>query len=148
MSSPRGVARELKATAAKVARVPAAVATDAARTAVDTADQLGGRMKNGERLTADIGRVRSARSTTEVTVEGDPPGAWSIKSYGRRGNYTVRTGRVLDLRGAGGGAPSAARSAHIKRAATGDGRWDRVIDAAAEQAARALDTEMKAALDG
>lgn len=150
MADPRGVAANLTETATAVSRVPATVTKDLARLAVDEANQLGGKMKDGTRLTAEVRSTRGSASAVEVTVEGTPAGAWTIKTYGRRGGYTIRAGgdRVLNLRSAAGGGPSAARAVRIERPTSGDGRWDDVIEATGARAGEALDAAVGEATGG
>lgn len=130
------VSKSLRATATKLARVRDETVREAAQGAVEEAINLGGSMK-GYTLYGEVTKVTNKGNVSTATVEGVPSGFWSIKSYGRRGGYTIRSGgkRPLNLRGAG--TPrSAAESVKMGGRTRGDKRWDRVIDRTAELSAQ------------
>ena len=133
MALPKVEAKRLRATAVKLAKVRDDTVRDAAQFAVETAISVGGSMK-GYSLMAEVTKVTNKGNTSTATVEGVPSGFWSIKTYGRRGGYTIRAqgDGVLNLR-ADPTAPSAVKSVTMGGPTPGDGRWDRVISATAER---------------
>lgn len=125
MATPRAVARDMRATATRISKLTDPIVADAATFAVDQGADVGGRF--GRRsLTVVVRSSSNRRGRSSVTVAGRTAGAWSIKSYGRRGGYTVRPRRrrALDLRAAG--IERAVASAQ-PRSTSGDDRWRRYI---------------------
>ena len=100
---------------------------------VPRSEQIGGRFKlygHDKALTSRI-RTRSSRGKMASTVlAGTPATGWSIKSYGRRGGYTVhtRTKQALSIGGVSSGL--AFDNVRIDRATSGDHRWDKLVDEA------------------
>ena len=131
MAVPRTVARDLRRTASKLARVRDDAVRESATSVIESATSIGGRMR-GRTLTAYVKSTTNRGDASTVVVAGKPAGWWAIKSYGRRGGYDSRPrgDKPLDLRTAGTGETSAAWSVHVATATHGDGRWDRVIEAA------------------
>ena len=137
MATPRKVARDLRQTATRIARISDAAVADAATVAVELGAGVGGRFgsRRGAPLTVVVRSVSNARNTSTATVGGKPAGAWSIKSYGRRGGYTVRPRRrsrrqALNVRAAGinaGGRTLSAIASTRPGATSGDDRWNRYI---------------------
>ena len=100
---------------------------------IPRSEQIGGRFNlygTGKLLSSRI-RTRSARGRVASTLlAGTPATAWSIKSYGRKGGYTVHTRRKLALSIGGLSSGLAFDNVHIDRATSGDGRWDKLVDEA------------------
>lgn len=127
MAPPRKVARDLRRTAAKVAKIPDTTVAAAATFGIDEAIAAGGRIG---RVTL-VGVVRSQtsrRGQVSVTIAGKPAGYWSFLSHGRRGGYTVRPNprrrrQALDLRRAGLGAKASTSPGSTR----GDDRWSRRV---------------------
>ena len=105
---------------------------DGARLTLDEASRLGGRFA-GRPLYAEVVQKRTSRGRSTVLLWAKPAGAWSIKTYGRRGGYVVRPrGRArLGRRGRVAlripGAPSGFAASASPSATRGDGRWDDVV---------------------
>lgn len=125
MAPPRAVARDLRRSATRIAKLADPIVADAAEYAVEQSGVGGSFRRNPLRVVVRSSSNRRGRSS--VTVAGKPAGAWSIKSHGRRGGYEVRPrrGRVLDLRRAG----LSTTAATITRPAStrGDDRWQRLV---------------------
>lgn len=138
MAPPRKVAARLRQTARKVAAITDDAVQDAATFVIERATETGGDFRWGP-LGARIARSSNRGGRSTVTVIGDPPGAWSIKSYGRRGGYRIRSrrGGPVDLRRAGIPGVRAAWYADMVRA-YGDNRWERLVREPARDEFRAL----------
>lgn len=138
MATPRAVARNLRRTATQVARIADTAVAEVAEEAVNLGASVGGRFggrRGRSRLTVGVRDVRNRRGVSSATIAGETAGAWSIKSYGRRGGYTVRPRqrngrRAVNLRGAGvsaGGRRITASRATSPGRMAGDDRWSRLI---------------------
>jgi hypothetical protein len=114
----------------RLEKVPDEAVRDLVRWFVPRSEQIGGRGRwfgRNVKLSSKI-KKRSKRDTANtVVLQGTPAALWSIKSYGRRGNYTVRVRRADALH-----LPSGAvfDVVHIKTPTKGDRRWDRLVDEA------------------
>lgn len=146
------MARDLRRTASQLARVVDPIVSDAAAYGVELGAAVGGRFAGSRRpLTVKVRDVSNRNASSSATIAGETAGAWSIKSYGRTGGYTVRPRRqrrrrALDLRAAGTRATAAA-AVTVRRATTGDDRWrrrvaepvaDRFAELGAEHVARVV----------
>lgn len=147
MAVPRAVARDLKRTATRIAKIRDSTVAAGAEFAVGEASRIGGTMK-GYDLYAVVSKISNRGTTSTATVEGVPSGFWAIKTYGRRNGYTIR-GRTgpLDLR-SDARSPAAAFGVTMRTATTGDGRWDDVIESVAEHTAGVFVEQLDGALDG
>lgn len=142
MATPRAVSKSLRASATKIERLLDPVVREAAEFAVVEAVRVGGEMK-GYALFAEVASVSNKGGASSAVVQGVPSGFWAIKSYGRRGGYTIRgKSGPINLRGnpiaiPGRSKPiTAARSVTIRTATSGDQRWDRVVAAVAAESPR------------
>lgn len=132
MPTPRQAARSLAKTATRLERVTDPIVKAAGSFAVDRAIDVGGNMISGRyRLIAEVDKVSNRKGRSTALVLGKPPGFWAIKSYGRRGGYSVRgRSRPLNLRGAGivrGGRQVTAAWGASPGRARGDNRWEREV---------------------
>ena len=87
-------------------------------------------MRVGRRVVKLTTKVRSKRvtdDTANTVLAGVPAGAWSIKSYGRRGGYEIRP-RLKQAMKLSGAANVFFSHVTIHNATKGDGRWDRLVD--------------------
>lgn len=151
MAVPRAVARDLRRTAAAISKIGDEAVARAAETAVSEGAAVGGRF--GRRtLTVVVRDVSNSGGVASATVAGRTAGAWSIKSYGRRGGYTVRPvgrrrRRALDLRGAGTDRTAYARTSPGRTA--GDDRWRRwIADPLADTFSDVVDELVADAVEG
>lgn len=147
MATPRRVAADLKRTAAKLAKITDPIVAGAADVAIANGLAAGGRFagrsggRGGRPLTVVIRSQSNRKGSSQATVAGKTAGAWSIKSYGRTGGYTVRPSRrrrrrALDLRRAGTTATAAAST--VPGSTTGDDRWNRLVVEPTRDAIRPL----------
>lgn len=137
MATPRAVARDLRQTANRIARIPDQAVADAATYGVETGATVGGRFgsRRGRPLTVVVRSTSRRRGVSTATIAGKTAGAWSIKSYGRRGGYTVRPNprrrrRALNVRQAGvsvGGRRLSAIASVRPGGTRGDDRWNRLV---------------------
>lgn len=151
MAPPRTVAKSLRRSAQRLARVPSEAVVAGAEIAVEQATSIGGSFAFGSsrayRLYGSVTKVSVKKSESSAIVHGVPVGAWAMKSNGRRGGYDVRArdGGPLDLRAAGG---SAAMTAHVDRSTSGDDRWRRVLAAVEQEYPDVVGDLVSGALDG
>lgn len=125
-----GAAAEFAALARKIEAVPAAAVGETARWFVPRSERVGGHMRVRGRVVKLTTKVRSKRvtdDTANTVLAGVPAGAWSIKSYGRRGGYEIRP-RLRQAMKLSGAANVFFSHVTIHTATTGDGRWDRLVD--------------------
>ena len=83
-------------------------------------------------LTTQVRSQRTSDDTAKAVLAGTPAGAWSIKSYGRRGGYEIRPRRRQALK-LSNAANVFFSHVTIHTATSGDGRWDRLVADADEQ---------------
>lgn len=124
MSGAAGMA----AIARQLDKIPDAAVADLVRWFIPRSQQVGGRMRWFDRnvkLSSKIRRRRHRGPATTVVLAGTPAACWSIKSYGRRGNYDVNVRRAEALATTVPGILF--DRVHISRPTTGDGRWDRLV---------------------
>jgi len=129
-----GAAAELAALARQIEAVPAAAVSQTTRWFVPRSERVGGHMLMRGRAVKLTTKVRSRRDSDDrasVVLAGKPAGAWSIKSYGRRGGYEIRPRRRQALR-LSGQVNAVFSHVTIHTATKGDGRWDRLVDEADE----------------
>ena len=127
-----GAGAELASLARRIEAVPAAAVGETARWFIPRSERVGGHMRVRGRAVQLTSKVRSKRvgdDTANVVLAGVPAGAWSIKSYGRRGGYEVRPRLKQALR-LSGQVNAVFSHVTIHTATKGDGRWDRLVDAA------------------
>jgi hypothetical protein len=123
-------AAQIKALTRQLGKVPDQSVIELMRWMVPRSEQLGGRMMwfgKRRKLTVKPKKRRKGQSTTSVIIGGVPASCWSIKSYGRKGNYDVRprTKQALSLKGFAPGVHFA--HVHIQSGTNGDRRWDRLM---------------------
>lgn len=123
--------QSVAATARALAKVPDEGAAEVAQVAVDEANRRGGSFMGRVRLGARVEKGKTPGTKASVFVFGTPAGFWAIKSYGRgavyggaRGIAPMGRGRFANLKSNGA------------RATRGDGRWDRVTEAAVDASPR------------
>jgi len=124
-----GAAAEIAALARKIEAVPAAAVSETTRWFVPRSERVGGRMLVRGRVVQLTTQVRSQRTTgdgAKAVLAGTPAGAWSIKSYGRRGGYEIRPRRRQALK-LSNAANVFFSHVTIHTATKGDGRWDRLV---------------------
>ena len=127
-----GAATEIAALARKIEAVPAAAVGETARWFVPRSERVGGHMRVRGRVVKLTSRVRSKRDsgdTANTVLAGVPAGAWSIKSYGRRGGYEIRP-RLRQAMKLSGAANVFFSHVTIHAPTSGDGRWDLLVDEA------------------
>jgi len=124
-----GAAAELAALARRIEAVPAAAVTQTARWFVPRSERVGGHMRVNGRVVKLTSKVRSKRVTddgADAVLAGVPAGAWSIKSYGRRGGYEIRP-RLKQAMKLSGRINAVYSHVTIHTPTKGDGRWDRLV---------------------
>lgn len=125
----RGAAN-MAALSRRVENIPDASVADLVRWFVPRSEEIGGRFRlygHEMQLSSRI-RSRSSRSKMSTTrLAGTPATGWSIKSYGRKGNYDVRPRRAFALHIGGFAEGAFFERVHIDRATSGDGRWDKLV---------------------
>lgn len=110
-------------------KVPDQAVAELVRWFVPRSEQIGGKMLwfgRVRQLSSRMRQPRRGQGSSRVVVGGTPASCWSIKSYGRKGGYTVKPKRreALHLRGL---ANVFFAEAHIGRSTNGDRRWDRLV---------------------
>lgn len=133
MATPRAVARDLRRSATRIAKLTDPIVADAATFAVERGAEVGGTFGR-KRLAVVVRSQSNRRGQSTVTVGGKPAGAWTIKTAGRRGGYLVaaKRRRALDLRaypvntGPGQRLTTAVASVTVG-ATAGDDRWRRLV---------------------
>ena len=123
-------AASMRALERRLEKVPDEAVAELVRWFVPRSQEVGGRMLwfgKRVRLTSKIKARRKGQSDSTVIVGGVPVSCWSIKSYGRRGNYSVKPRRkeALSLRAFAPGAFFNHVTVHMPT--TGDRRWDRLV---------------------
>jgi hypothetical protein len=123
-------AAQMKALTRQLGRVPDQAVTDLLEWMVPRSQQIGGRMMwfgKKRRLTIKVKKRRKAQRANVAVIQGVPVSCWSIKSYGRRGDYWVRPRRAeaLSIKGAAPGVMF--EQIHIQRGTSGDRRWNRLV---------------------
>jgi len=124
-----GAAAEFAALARKIEAVPAAAVTQTTRWFVPRSERVGGHMRVNGRVVKLTSKVRSKSVTdggADAVLAGVPAGAWSIKSYGRRGGYEIRP-RLKQAMRLSGRINAVFSHVTIRTPTTGDGRWDLLV---------------------
>lgn len=152
MAAPRSVAASLRKSARRLEAVPDTAVADAARLTIDEAVALGGRFGRGH-LFAEAVERRRRKGRSSVLMWAKPAGAWSIKSYGRRGGYLVAPrSRRLGRRGRSvlrvPGSPTGFAAHTRPGASSGDRRWDRVVEVVSAEFDDLVGEQVGAAIDG
>lgn len=147
MAPPRAVARDLRRSATRISKLTDPIVAAAAEFAVEQSS-VGGTFR-GRPVGVVVRSTSNRRGASSATVAGKSAGAWTIKSYGRRGGYEVRPRRrrILDLRRAG----LSTTAATITRPGStpGDDRWRRrVAEPTAERFVTVAREQLTAALKG
>lgn len=123
-------AASMRALERRLEKVPDEAVAELVRWFVPRSQQVGGRMLwfgKRVRLTSKIKTRRRRQSANSVVLGGVPVSCWSIKSYGRRGNYPVkaRQKKALNLSAFAPGAFFA--HVTVRTPTSGDRRWDRLV---------------------
>jgi hypothetical protein len=121
-------AAQMAAMSRQIKQIPDESVDALVRWFIPRSKTVGGKMRwFGRRvqLSSKVRRRRPTRASTSVLIVGTPAACWSIKSYGRRGNYDVTPRRARALRIPGVERPR--ETAHVSQAVKGDGRWDRLV---------------------
>ena len=124
-----GAAAEIAALARKIEAVPAAAVSETARWFVPRSERVGGHMRVRGRVVQLTTKVRSKRvvdGDANTVLAGFPAGAWSIKSYGRRGGYEIRP-RLRQALKLSNQVNAVFSHVTIHTPTTGDGRWDLLV---------------------
>lgn len=121
-------AANMRALSRQVESIPDDAVAELVRWFVPRSEQVGKRMiwyGHDVQLSSRL-RKRSRRKTdSRVVLAGTPAGAWSVLSYGRRGDYDIVPRRKLALSISD---VIAVDRVHITKAVTkGDGRWDKLV---------------------
>jgi hypothetical protein len=114
-------------------KVPDEAVAELVRWFVPRSQEVGGRMLwFGKRvqLTSRIKKPKKGQNSSSLFLVGTPVSCWSIKSYGRRGEYAVKPRRkqALSIKAFAPGAFFEHVTVHSST--TGDFRWDRLVDEA------------------
>lgn len=113
----------------RLQQVPDEAVAELVRWFVPRSEEIGGKMRWFNRVVQLSSRMRSPKSgrgSSSVILNGSPAACWSIKSYGRRGGYTVRPTRRKALH-LGAVSNVFFSEVTIHSATSGDGRWDRLV---------------------
>lgn len=126
-------AAQMAALSKRIEAIPDDAVQSLVRWFIPRSEQIGGSFRlygHDKRLSSRI-RTRSSRGRVASTLLGGTPAtAWSIKSFGRRGNYTVRPRRALALHLSSFVGGAYFERVHVDRATVGDDRWSRLVDEA------------------
>jgi hypothetical protein len=116
--------------AAGIRNVPDESIDELVRWFIPRSKKVGGRMRwfgRNVQLSSKQQRRRGTRTSTSVLIVGTPAACWSIKSYGRRGDYDVTPRRALAISWI---SNVAFARVHITNPTKGDRRWDRLVEEA------------------
>lgn len=122
-------AANMRSLSRQLEKVPDQAVAELVKWFVPRSEQVGGKMLwfgRVRQLSSRMRQPRKGQGSSSVVVGGTPASCWSIKSYGRRGGYTVRPRRRKALK-LGGVANVFFAEVHVGRPTTGDGRWDRLV---------------------
>lgn len=114
----------------QLSRIPDESTAELVRWFVPRSKKVGGKMRwfgrNVQLSSKQVSRKRRASQST-VVLMGTPAACWSIKTYGRRGNYVVRVRRAeaLNLTSVAPGVMF--DEVTIRRPVDGDRRWERLV---------------------
>lgn len=126
-------AANMAALSRRIEKIPDASVADLVRWFIPRSEEIGGRFVlygHAKQLSSRI-RTRSSRGKVASTLlAGTPATGWSIKSYGRKGGYSITPRRRLALRLSAFAAGAYFERVHIDRATTGDKRWDKLVNEA------------------
>jgi hypothetical protein len=128
-------AASMRALERQLAKVPDEAVAELVRWFIPRSEEIGGKIKMGGRryqLTSRLRNPKQGRGSASVIVAGSPAGAWAIKSYGRRGGYTVKPRRRKALH-LGASSNVFFASVHVGSGTSGDRRWDRLVQEANEK---------------
>jgi hypothetical protein len=122
-------AAQMRALERRLEKVPDEAVTELVRWFVPRSEVVGGRMLwfgRNVKLTSKIKARKKHQSASTVILGGVPVSCWSIKSYGRKGNYPVKSRRkeALSLKAFSPGVFF--QNVTVKRSVNGDRRWDRL----------------------
>jgi hypothetical protein len=122
-------AANMRTLARQLEQVPDQAVAELVRWFVPRSEAVGGKMRWFNRVVQLSSRLRTprrGRGSSSVIVHGSPASCWSIKSYGRKGGYTVRPTRRKALH-LGALSNVFFAEVHIGRGTNGDRRWDRLV---------------------
>jgi hypothetical protein len=124
-------AANMRALSRQLEKIPDESVKELVRWFVPRSEKIGGKIRFKGRtyqLSSRIRKRKAHHSTSAVVLGGTPAGAWSIKSYGRRGDYDVqpRNKKAIALLSSTVEGAQFAR-VHIASPTTGDQRWDRLV---------------------
>jgi len=126
-------AAQMAALSKRIESIPDAAVQELVRWFVPRSEEIGGTFRlygHDKRLSSRV-RTRSSRGKVANTLLGGTPATgWSIKSFGRRGQYDVRPRRALALKLSSFSGGAYFERVHVSRATTGDNRWQQLVDEA------------------
>lgn len=128
----RGAAN-MRHLADQIESIPDAAIAELVRWFVPRSEVIGGQMTlYGTRvqLSSKLRNPRKRERSTSVRIVGNPASAWSIKSFGRVGNYDIVPRRAQALKLGDVAAGAFIQHAHVDQPTHGDGRWDKLVDEA------------------
>jgi len=123
-------AAQMRALEKRLAKVPDEAVADLVKWFIPRSEQVGGRMiwfgKN-RKLSSKVKARRKGQSASTVVLQGVPVSPWSIKSYGRKGNYQVKSRRKESLSLKAFSPGVFFEHVTVKRGTSGDRRWNKLV---------------------